>query len=56
MGCNYMPITREQFEQIREELGAHTSWALWTPQGVKAIPRGRWFLWKHEFSRGLNTI
>ncbi|MDC1495569.1 hypothetical protein N8367_03995 [Amylibacter sp.] len=31
-----MPITREQFEQIREELGAHTSWALWTPQGVKA--------------------
>jgi hypothetical protein len=33
---NNMSITREQFEKIREKLGEHTSWALWTPQGVKA--------------------
>ena len=30
-----MPITREQFENARETLGAHTSWAVWAPAGEK---------------------
>lgn len=30
-----MAITRQQFEYIRRQLGAHTSWAVWSPQGDK---------------------
>lgn len=30
-----MGITRQQFEKIRDELGAHTSWAVWSPVGEK---------------------
>ena len=31
-----MAITRQEFEKIRVELGAHTSWAIWSPQGERA--------------------
>lgn len=30
-----MAISKEQFETIRREIGAHTSWAIWSPQGEK---------------------
>ena len=30
-----MPITREEFEKIRNDLGAHTSWAIWAPAGER---------------------
>ena len=30
-----MVISRAQFETVRKELGGHTSWAVWSPEGAR---------------------